>query len=142
MLDHLAKSNGRRQACKKYSTQNTARIRKGKDQYGFEIFEERHKLDRDDKNGHHKKYRPKDNLWGILMLLPIQAPKTAAAGTSVDVGSFMYAALVGMQARGLGGKPLGFVLWPSLWIFAWKCWALQLRRKMSTWLVVFWMADR
>ena len=98
MLDHLAIGNGRRQACKKYSTQNTARMRKGKDQYGFKIFEERHKLDRDDKNGHHKKYRPKDNFWGILMLLPIQAPKTAAAGTSVDVGSFMYAALVGMQS--------------------------------------------
>ena len=109
MLDHLAKGNGRRQACKKYSTQNTARMQKGKDQYGFEIYEERHKLDRDDKNGHHKKYRPKDNLWGILMLLPIQAPKTAAAGAFVDVGFFMYAALVGMQAHRLGGKPLGSV---------------------------------
>ncbi|CAE7654681.1 nfnB, partial [Symbiodinium sp. CCMP2456] len=110
MLDHFDAGNDGGQTYKKYSAQNTSRMQKGKDQYGFELYEERHKLERDDKDdGRRKKYRPNYEFWGAPVLLLLKAPKTAAAGTFVDIGSYMYAILVGMQAYGLGGKPLGSV---------------------------------
>ncbi|OLP84852.1 hypothetical protein AK812_SmicGene34232 [Symbiodinium microadriaticum] len=121
MLDHFDAGNDGGQTYKKYSAQNTARMQKGKDQYGFELYEERHKLERDDKDGRRKKYRPNYEFWGAPVLLLLKAPKAAAAGTFVDIGSYMclgqalratrvrYAILVGMQAYGLGGKPLGSV---------------------------------
>ncbi|CAE7238449.1 nfnB [Symbiodinium sp. CCMP2592] len=109
MLDHFDAGNDGGQTYKKYSTQNTSRMQKGKDQYGYELYEERHKLERDDKDGRRKKYRPNYEFWGAPVLLLLKAPKAAAAGTFVDIGSYMYAILVGMQAYGLGGKPLGSV---------------------------------
>ena len=48
-------------------------------------------------------------FWGASVLLLLAAPKTAAAGTFVDTGSFMCAVLVGMQSYGFRGKPLGSV---------------------------------
>ena len=43
------------------------------------------------------------------MLLLLNVPKNAVSGTFIDIGSFMYAVLLGMHAYGLGGKPLGSI---------------------------------
>ena len=45
------------QTYKKYSAKNTPLMQKGKDTYGFELYEQRYGLDRDDKVGRRLKYR-------------------------------------------------------------------------------------
>mmetsp|Transcript_13076 Transcript_13076/g.28793 ORF Transcript_13076/g.28793 Transcript_13076/m.28793 type:complete len:510 (-) Transcript_13076:134-1663(-) len=109
MLDYFDAGNNGGQSYKKYSTQNTARMQKGKDQYGFELYEQRHGLQRDDADGRRQKYRPNYEFWGAPVLLLLNLPKSSVAGTFVDVGSFMYGLLVAMHSYGLGGKPLGSV---------------------------------
>eukprot|EP00435_Cladocopium_sp_Y103_P057168 s384_g19.t1 len=115
MLDYFDAGNNGGQSYKKYSTQNTARMQKGKDQYGFELYEQRHGLQRDDAEGRRQKYRPNYEppsslgFWGAPVLLLLNLPKSSVAGTFVDVGSFMYGILVAMHSYGLGGKPLGSV---------------------------------
>eukprot|EP00434_Breviolum_minutum_P003582 symbB.v1.2.003152.t1/scaffold177.1/size287523/17 len=109
MLDYFDAGNNGGQSYKKYSTQNTARMQKGKDQYGFELYEQRHGLQRDDAEGRRQKYRPNYEFWGAPVLLLLNIPKSSVAGTFVDVGSYMYGILVAMHAYGLGGKPLGSV---------------------------------
>ena len=54
-------------------------------------------------------HRHNYELWGGPVLLLLNLPKNAVAGTYIDVGSYMYAILLGMHAYGLGGKPLGSV---------------------------------
>lgn len=97
------------QTYKKYSANNTARMQKGKDMYGFELYEQLHGLDRDDKVGRRLKYRPNYEFWGGPVLLLLKVPTNAVGGTFVDIGSYMYAILVAMHTYGLGGKPLGSV---------------------------------
>lgn len=109
MLAYFDAGNNGAQTYKKYSTQNTERMQKGKDMYGFELYEQRHGLQRDDAEGRRAKYRPNYQFWGAPVLLLLNAPKTSSAGTFIDVGSYMYAILVAMHAYGLGGKPLGSV---------------------------------
>jgi len=97
------------QTYKKYSATNTEQMQKGKDTYGYELYEEKHGLARDDKVGRRQKYRPNYEYWGGPVLMLLTLPQNAVAGTYLDVGSFMYAILLGMHAYGLGGKPLGSV---------------------------------
>jgi len=107
MLEHFDAGNDGKQTYKKYSAENTAQMQKGKDIYGYELYEVKHGLDRDDKVGRRAKYRPNYEFWGGPVLLLLTVPKNAVAGTFVDIGSFMYAILLGMHSYGLGGKPLG-----------------------------------
>mmetsp|Transcript_68756 Transcript_68756/g.128273 ORF Transcript_68756/g.128273 Transcript_68756/m.128273 type:complete len:543 (+) Transcript_68756:87-1715(+) len=109
MLAHFDAGNDGTQTYKKYSAHNTAQMQKGKDIYGAELYEVRYGLQRDDKDGRRLKYRPNYEFWGAPVLLLLNLPKCAVAGTFVDVGSYMYAILLGMHAYGLGGKPLGSV---------------------------------
>mmetsp|Transcript_10427 Transcript_10427/g.23590 ORF Transcript_10427/g.23590 Transcript_10427/m.23590 type:complete len:539 (-) Transcript_10427:55-1671(-) len=109
MLEYFDAGNDGKQTYKKYSAHNTAQMQKGKDTYGTELYEIRHGLQRDDKDGRRLKYRPNYEFWGAPLLLLLNLPKCAVAGTFVDVGSYMYAILLGMHAYGLGGKPLGSV---------------------------------
>eukprot|EP00927_Polykrikos_kofoidii_P031067 TRINITY_DN26726_c0_g1_i1.p1 TRINITY_DN26726_c0_g1~~TRINITY_DN26726_c0_g1_i1.p1 ORF type:complete len:565 (-),score=90.73 TRINITY_DN26726_c0_g1_i1:166-1860(-) len=109
MLEDFDSGKDGSQTYKKYSAQNTAQMQKGKDTYGFELYEERHGLARDDKAGRRQKYRPNYEFWGAPVMLLLNLPHNAVAGTYIDVGSFMYAILLGMHAFGLGGKPLGSV---------------------------------
>jgi len=109
MLEHFDAGNDGKQTYKKYSQQNTERMQKGKDMYGTELYEQRHGLERGDTAGRRLKYRPNYEFWGAPVLLLLNLPKSACAGTFVDVGSYMMAILLGMHAYGLGGKPLGSV---------------------------------
>lgn len=109
MLEAFEGGKDGTQTYKKYSANNTPLMQKGKDTYGFELYEQKHGLSRDDKEGRRKKYRPNYEFWGAPVLLLLNLPKNAVAGTFVDVGSFMYAILLGMHAYGLGGKPQGSV---------------------------------
>mmetsp|Transcript_48513 Transcript_48513/g.81584 ORF Transcript_48513/g.81584 Transcript_48513/m.81584 type:complete len:247 (+) Transcript_48513:1-741(+) len=109
MLEEFDGGKDGGQTYKKYSAKNTPLMQKGKDTYGFELYEQRYGLDRDDKVGRRLKYRHNYELWGGPVLLLLNLPKNAVAGTYIDVGSYMYAILLGMHAYGLGGKPLGSV---------------------------------
>eukprot|EP00403_Amphidinium_massartii_P007018 CAMPEP_0178373786 /NCGR_PEP_ID=MMETSP0689_2-20121128/2041_1 /TAXON_ID=160604 /ORGANISM="Amphidinium massartii, Strain CS-259" /LENGTH=534 /DNA_ID=CAMNT_0019993737 /DNA_START=12 /DNA_END=1613 /DNA_ORIENTATION=- len=109
MLEHFDAGNDGKQTYKKYSAQNTAQMQKGKDTYGFELYEQRHGLERGDTAGRRLKYRPNYEFWGAPVLLLLNVPKCAVAGTFIDIGSYMMAILLGMHAYGLGGKPLGSV---------------------------------
>lgn len=107
MLENFDAGNDGKQTYKKYSGENTAQMQKGKDTYGFELYEQKHGLERGDAVGRRKKYRPNYEFWGGSVMLLINVPKNAVAGTFIDIGSFMYAILLGMHTYGLGGKPLG-----------------------------------
>lgn len=109
MLEAFDAGRSGGQTYKKYSSSNTARMQKGKDTYGFELYEQKHGLARDDTEGRRQKYRPNYEFWGAPVLLLLRLPINAVEGTYVDVGSFMYAVLLGMHSYGLGGKPLGSV---------------------------------
>lgn len=109
MLEEFDAGRDGSQTYKKYSANNTAQMQKGKDIYGFELYEKKHGLDRDDKVGRRQKYRPNYEFWGAPVLLLLNLPVSSVAGTYIDVGSFMYAILLGMHSYGLGGKPLGSV---------------------------------
>mmetsp|Transcript_54621 Transcript_54621/g.97092 ORF Transcript_54621/g.97092 Transcript_54621/m.97092 type:complete len:535 (-) Transcript_54621:1908-3512(-) len=97
------------QTYKKYSAANTPLMQKGKDTYGYELFEKRYGLERGDMAARRVKYRYNYELWGAPLLLLLNVPKNAVAGTFIDIGSYMYAILLGMHAYGLGGKPLGSI---------------------------------
>jgi len=107
MLEHFDAGNDGKQTYKKYSGENTAQMQKGKDTYGAELYEGKHGLERGDTVGRRTKYRPNYEFWGGPVMLLINVPKSAVAGTFIDIGSFMYAILLGMHTYGLGGKPLG-----------------------------------
>jgi len=109
MLEAFDEGRDGTQTYKKYSANNTPLMKKGKETYGFELYEQKHGLSRDDKDGRRQKYRPNYEFWGAPVLLLLNLPTNAVAGTFIDVGSFMYAILLGMHAYGLGGKPLGSV---------------------------------
>jgi len=109
MLEYFDAGKDGSQTYKKYSASNTARMQKGKDTYGFELYEQKHGLARDDKVGRRQKYRFNYEFWGAPVLLLLTLPSNAVSGTYIDVGSFMYAILLGMHSYGLGGKPLGSV---------------------------------
>eukprot|EP00928_Gymnodinium_smaydae_P015989 TRINITY_DN15957_c0_g4_i1.p1 TRINITY_DN15957_c0_g4~~TRINITY_DN15957_c0_g4_i1.p1 ORF type:complete len:564 (+),score=116.55 TRINITY_DN15957_c0_g4_i1:85-1776(+) len=109
MLEEFDAGVDGKQTYKKYSANNTPLMQKGKDTYGFELYEKHHGLERDDKVGRRQKYRPNYEFWGAPVLLLLNLPTSAVAGTFIDVGSFMYAVLLGMHTYGLGGKPLGSV---------------------------------
>ncbi|CAJ1380030.1 unnamed protein product [Effrenium voratum] len=109
MLAHFDAGNDGGQSYKKYSTQNTERMQRGKDTYGEELYERLHGLNRDDKDGRRRVYRRNYEFWGAPILLLLRLPKAAVAGTFVDVGSYMFGVLVAMHSLGLGGKPLGSV---------------------------------
>lgn len=109
MLEEFDAGKDGSQTYKKYSASNTARMQKGKDTYGFELYEQKHGLSRDDKLGRREKYRFNYEFWGAPVLLLLKVPVNAVAGTFIDIGSFMYAILLGMHSYGLGGKPLGSV---------------------------------
>eukprot|EP00929_Paragymnodinium_shiwhaense_P036990 TRINITY_DN19783_c0_g1_i4.p1 TRINITY_DN19783_c0_g1~~TRINITY_DN19783_c0_g1_i4.p1 ORF type:complete len:541 (-),score=70.35 TRINITY_DN19783_c0_g1_i4:194-1816(-) len=109
MLEHFDAGNDGKQTYKKYSKHNPPRMQKGKDTYGFELYEQRHGLERDNSAGRRLKYRPNYEFWGAPVLLLLNVPKSAVQGTFIDIGSYMMAILLGMHAYGLGGKPLGSV---------------------------------
>jgi len=109
MLEAFDRGQDGSQTYKKYSAKNTSRMQKGKDTYGFELYEQMHGLARDDKDGRRQKYRRNYEFWGAPVLLLLNLPASAVAGTFIDIGSFMYAILLSMHACGLGGKPLGSV---------------------------------
>jgi hypothetical protein len=109
MLEAFEAGKDGAQTYKKYSANNTPLMKKGKETYGFELYEQKHGLSRDDKDGRRHKYRPNYEFWGAPVLLLLNLPTDAVAGTFIDVGSFMYAILLGMHAYGLGGKPQGSV---------------------------------
>lgn len=109
MLEDFDAGTDGSQTYKKYSAHNTARMQKGKDIYGKELYEDKHGLQRGDTVGRREKYRPNYTFWGAPVLLLLNVPKCAVSGTYVDIGSFMYAILLGMHTYGLGGKPLGSV---------------------------------
>mmetsp|Transcript_102021 Transcript_102021/g.288038 ORF Transcript_102021/g.288038 Transcript_102021/m.288038 type:complete len:547 (-) Transcript_102021:237-1877(-) len=109
MLEHFDAGNDGKQTYKKYSAHNTEQMQKGKDTYGYELYEKRHGLERGDTAGRRAKYRPNYEFWGAPVLLLLSLPKCAVAGTFIDVGAYMMAILLGMHAYGLGGKPLGSV---------------------------------
>eukprot|EP00930_Biecheleria_cincta_P033599 TRINITY_DN23287_c0_g1_i1.p1 TRINITY_DN23287_c0_g1~~TRINITY_DN23287_c0_g1_i1.p1 ORF type:complete len:551 (+),score=69.97 TRINITY_DN23287_c0_g1_i1:51-1655(+) len=109
MLEEFDSGKDGGQTYKKYSAENTPQMQKGKDTYGYELYEQKHGLARDDKVGRRQKYRPNYEFWGAPVLLLLRLPKNAVAGTFIDAGSFMYAILLAMHSYGLGGKPLGSV---------------------------------
>jgi len=107
MLEYFDGGNDGKHTYKKYSTKNTAQMQKGQDIYGYELYEVRYGLDRNDKVARRQKYRPNYEFWGGPVMLLLTIPKSAVLGTWVDIGSFMYSILLGMHCYGLGGKPLG-----------------------------------
>lgn len=109
MLEDFDGGKDGKQSYKKYSTNPTAQMKKGSDTYGLELYEQRHGLERGDKEGRRLKYRPNYEFWGAPVLLLLNLPKNAVAGTFIDIGSFMYAILLGMHSYGLGGKPQGSI---------------------------------
>jgi len=107
MLENFDAGNDGKQTYKKYSAENTPQMQKGKDTYGKELYEGKHGLERGDAAGRRAKYRPNYEFWGGSVVLLLRVPKNTVAGGFIDIGSFMYAILLGMHTYGLGGKPLG-----------------------------------
>lgn len=107
MLEHFDAGNDGKHTYKKYSTENTAQMQKGKDTYGYELYEVRYGLERGDMVARRHKYRPNYEFWGGPVMLLLTIPKNTNMDAWVDIGSFMYTILLGMHCYGLGGKPLG-----------------------------------
>ena len=109
----------------------------GKDMYGFELYEQRYGLQREDAEGRRLKYRPNYEphgvpsslkplrFWGAPILLLLNVPKSAVAGTFIDVGSYMRLDLE--PSKELESVPSGGMAswWPCI-ASAWAAnpWAL------------------
>ena len=81
------------------------RMKDAHGRYGAEFYTGHFGLARDDKDGRRQAYRPNYYFWGAPVHLILCAPSNAVAGTYLDMGSFMTAALLSAHALGLGAKP-------------------------------------